>query len=378
MATELDRELAQALRGPGLVDQLLTKARNLFEPMGCYFHIPTYQPDEQEWEITFRALGLDEKVVNDFWKIFYKMNKTHDGEVSIIEFLNFFNLDRTTYAAKAFGYCDTVGGGEMDFLEFIVSVWNLCTLNPATLTNFTFDLYDLDDDGELSYDEMETMVRELYGPTWESSVLATECLREMMLVSEKYQGAIPQDAFVRFQKHHSMLLFPAFLIQRAIQEKVKGVKFWELKAKERAKPVEHGERRFDRRHVQSILRTYKTGSAAAILTHTGDPNEGLRQWMEKKNAPVELDHDAIKAEIARLRGEKLTKIANWRRLKNPKKREDYRRELIEEARDRKKWELIHEGERLLAEQKAAELLQDNKILIVKMIKRDEKLSEEFE
>ena len=175
-----------------------------------------------------------------------------------------------------------------------------------------------------------------------------------------------------------MLLFPAFLIQRAIQERVKGVKFWELKAKERAKPVGHGERRFDRRHVQSILRTYKTGSAAAILTHTGDPNEGLRQWMEKKNAPVELDHDAIKAEIARLRGEKLTKIANWRRLKNPKKREDYRRELIEEARDRKKWELIHEGERVIAEQKAAELLQDNKILIVKMIKRDEKLSEEFE
>ena len=106
----------------------------------------------------------------------------------------------------------------MDFLEFIVSVWNMLTLNPSTLTNFTFDLYDLDDDGELSYDELETMIKELYGPKWEESGLATECLRELMLTSEKYMGAIPQDAFVRFQKHHSMLLFPAFLIQRSLQE----------------------------------------------------------------------------------------------------------------------------------------------------------------
>ena len=272
--SDLDRELANAFRGPSAFDQLLMKVRNLLEPMGCYFHIPPYQPDDQEWEITFRALDLDEKTINEFWKIFYRMNKTHDGEVSMIEFLNYFNLDRTVYAAKAFDYFDTVGGGEMDFLEFITSVWNLCTLNPSTLTNFTFDLYDLDDDGEMSYDEMETMVKELYGPTWEDSVVAKECLREMMLISEKYQGAIPQDAFVRFQKHHSMLLFPAFLIQRSVQEKVKGVIFWQAKARELAMPVKHGEKRFDRRHVQSVLRTYKTGSAAAILTHTGDPNEG--------------------------------------------------------------------------------------------------------
>ena len=136
--------------------------------------------------------------------------------------------------------------------------------------------------------------------------------------------------------------------------------------------------RFDRRHVQSILRTYKTGSAAAILTHTGDPNEGLRQWMEKKNAPVERDHDAIKAEIARLRGEKLTKIATWRRLKNPKKREAYRQELIKEKKEKAFWDAKREEERLVAEQKAAEDLQDNKIAIVKKIKRGEKLEEEEE
>jgi len=95
-------------------------------------------------------------------------------------------------------------------------------------------------------------------------------------------------------------------------KRILGVEFWEAKAKERAKPVEHGERRFDRRHVQAVLRTYKTGSAAAILTHTGDPNEGLRMWMKKKDEPVVIDHDAIKAEISKLRGEKLTKIAQWR------------------------------------------------------------------
>jgi len=82
--------------------------------------------NSQDWDITFKALGLNYKQVNKFWRVFYKINKSGDGEVSLIEFMNYFDLERTTYVEKAFSYCDTVGGGEMDFLEFVVSIVNFC------------------------------------------------------------------------------------------------------------------------------------------------------------------------------------------------------------------------------------------------------------
>ncbi|GMH85793.1 hypothetical protein TrVE_jg1722 [Triparma verrucosa] len=380
LAGDLDAELKKALKGPSMGERLMSTVRSILEPLGCYISIPPYQPDNQDWEITFGALDLDYRTINKFWKIFYKMNKTHDGEVSIIEFMNYFNLDRTPYVVKAFAYCDTVGGGEMDFLEFIVSTWNFCTLGARTLTNFTFDLYDLDDDGEIAYDEIESMIKELYGIGWDTSSLAREALDEMALLSEKYGGGIPLDAFVRFQKSHSMLLFPAFCIQRAIQEKCGGVEYWTDQAnRPKEDAPKHGERKFDRRHVQSVLRTYKTGSAAAILTHTGDPNEGLREWMAKAKEQPVIDYDAVKKEIEQKRGAKLLTIAEWRRRVNPKQREEYRKQLIREARLKREQDERLEKERLELERIAAEKaeadLQSAKNTVLAMLKGGEELDE---
>ncbi len=377
LAADLEKELKAALKGPSMWDRFMNTVRAIMEPMGCYLSIPPYQPDNQDWEITFTALGLDYKTVNMFYKIFYKMNKTHDGEVSMIEFMNFFNLDRTPYVVKAFAYCDTVGGGEMDFLEFVVSVWNFCTLKAETLVNFTFDLYDIDDDGEIAYDEIEGMIRELYGPQWDQSMLAREALNEMALLSEKYGGGIPLDAFIRFQTHHSMLLFPCFVIQRAVQEKVMGIEYWMDKADERKRSIKHGERLFDPRHVQSILRTYKTGSAAAILTHTGDPNEGLREWIAKGKEEPPVDPEKVKEEIARRRGAKLTLIAEWRRRVNPKMRDEYKEHLVEQAKIQKALDQKRADEAAellrLAEEKAAEDEKKYKKMLFDMIKNGEEL-----
>ncbi|GMI20501.1 hypothetical protein TeGR_g6355 [Tetraparma gracilis] len=219
-------------------------------------------------------------------------------------------------------------------------------LKPNTLTDFTFDLYDLDGDGEIAYDEIETMIRELYGAQWDTSSLARETLNDLALLSERCGGGIPLEQFVKFHFTHQTLLFPAFIIQRSVQEKIFGLSYWMEKSMPPPPgPIKHGERRFDRRHVQTILRTYKTGSAAAILTHTGDPNEGLRAYMEKAKNPEPVDPDKIREEIAKRRGAKLTFIAEWRRRVNPKKRDEYKQQLLEEAKQRRAIEKAADAER---------------------------------
>ena len=101
---------------------------------------PVYKPTKQ-WEVTFMAVGWSRKTIEDFWTLFCRINKSRTGEITIFEFLNYFNLDRSEYVEKCFHYFDTTGGDTVDFLEFIVSVWNICTMKANTLTSFTFVSY---------------------------------------------------------------------------------------------------------------------------------------------------------------------------------------------------------------------------------------------
>ena len=99
---------------------------------------PRYQPTNKQWEVTFKTLGWDRNTIEDFWAVFCRINKSKSGEITLFEFLNYFNLDRSGYVEHCFNYFDTTGGDTVDFLEFMVSDWNLCTMKVDTLTSFTF------------------------------------------------------------------------------------------------------------------------------------------------------------------------------------------------------------------------------------------------
>ncbi len=92
-----------------------------------------------------------------------------------------------------------------------------------------------------------------------------------------------RNSFIAFTGSHQLLLFPMFQLQRRLQKRVFGVRFWE-KVERSAKENfnEENKNEFNPRHVQVLLRTYQTGGAAAVLSHTGDPNKGLRDWYENQ------------------------------------------------------------------------------------------------
>lgn len=279
---ETGKDPIGAFRGKSLWQRLADNSSSAWEHYQNANYIPPYQPTNVHWEITFSALGWQRETIEKFWVVFCRINTSLSGEISIMEFLNYFNLDRTLYIEKCFAYFDTTGGDDIDFLEFMVSVWNICTLKIDTLTNFSFDLYDLDSDGELSFPEIERMVQELYGKDGTLTSQGKECLKDVTLFAEERGGTLNLTAFTVYTMNHSMLLFPVFQIQRIIQAKVMGVRYWQ--EIDRRRPDNEGikaENVFDPRHVQILLRSYKTGGAAAVLTHTGDANQGLREWFEK-------------------------------------------------------------------------------------------------
>jgi Ca2+-binding EF-hand superfamily protein len=243
------------------------------------YYIPPYRSVNRNWEITFASLGWKRRTIQKFWRLFCQINVCRDGAIKLEEFLDFFDLDWTPWTERCFRYFDTTGGGDIDFLEFVISVWNVCTFKIDTLSNFTFDMYDLDSDGELSIPEIEGMVEELYGEKG-----GRKCLAQITQFAEERGGALSLNSFIAFTASHQMLLFPMFLIQQKLQRRVFGRRFWQA-VDRKSKENRHGSKNhneFNPRHVQILLRTYQTGGAAAVLSHTGDPNKGLRDWYEKQ------------------------------------------------------------------------------------------------
>jgi hypothetical protein len=83
-----------------------------------------------------------------------------------------------------------------------------------------------------------------------------------------------------------------FSSQQKPQQHVFGRRFWQSmnrKSKENRK----GTNDFNPRHVQVLLRTYQTGGAAAVLSHTRDPNKGLIIGMRIKNKISKIARSAI-------------------------------------------------------------------------------------
>lgn len=292
-------------RGPGLVRTVSNRAIEIGKKqLSKIPRTPHYVPANPDWNIAFRALGLDYQIVKRFWKVFCKANSSRDGQICLLEFLTFFNLERTSYVEKTFAYFDTTGGGEIDFLEFVVSSWNVCSLDPHTLTRFTFDMYDVDSDGLLSCPEIETMVKELYGQFGMQSSLGSECRDALMHLAEE-NGAITLDLFATFSLNHSMLLFPIYQIQRKLQSKVLGLRFWKslhrrvkrLNKKTKGKEKSWLKRKlnkFDRsmllykpRDVLVHLRSYKRERGTFGLTsEEEDLNQckNLREFVEKHDS----------------------------------------------------------------------------------------------
>ena len=148
------------------------------------YYTPPYIPTNRHWEITFASLGFNRSTIEKFWRLFCRINNCTDT-IRLEHFLEYFDLDWTPWSERCFKNFDTNGSGEIDFLEFMITVWNICTFKIDSLSNFTFDMYDLDSDGELSLPEIERMVQELYGEGG-----GKQCLKEAIDFAVARGGAL--------------------------------------------------------------------------------------------------------------------------------------------------------------------------------------------
>lgn len=131
------------------------------------------------------------------------------------------------HLAASFRIFDENGSGSVDFREFVISLWNYCTLSKAALVIFAFDLYDNDNSGGIDVHEVELLLKEVYGQEFRASTQAQTIMTKLRGGHLGPEKIIDINRFREFCRTHPAVLYPAFVLQTQMQGKIMGHKFWD-------------------------------------------------------------------------------------------------------------------------------------------------------
>ncbi len=99
--------------------------------MGCGQSIEKKIP--KEWFRQFYALKLTRSEIRRLYDLFRKIDMDRSGSIDIVEMLTFLDIENTSFNHRVFSVFDMNKSGRVDFREFVLSLWNYCTLGNATL-----------------------------------------------------------------------------------------------------------------------------------------------------------------------------------------------------------------------------------------------------
>ena len=202
----------------------------------------------------FEALTLREVDVARIHEIFRLIDQDSSGRIEVWELLEFIKQPRTRFTKRVFACFDEDGSNSVDFREFVIGLWNYCTLGKAALVMFAFDLYDADSSGEIEPREIDRMLRELYGGKGQSEKARALAERLIARADERAQrmtiryatggtkralratdAIIDVEEFGLFVRTNPMVLAPAFHFQMRLREHVCGEAFWRARSRARLK-----------------------------------------------------------------------------------------------------------------------------------------------
>lgn len=179
------------------------------------------------------------------------------------------DIERTAFSAKIFGIFDSDGSHKIDFAEFVLSLWQFCSLSDSDLCNFAFRCFakKRNKRWELDNGDCQVLLNAIYG---------TDCVSKERRLTQQYlehtirrDGALTVEHWIEWTKHNARALFPIFVIQRQMRRRCLGSRFWRTQQKRR-------KRLFGKHSWEEIeLRLEEAGIACKRRVITFDEREPL-------------------------------------------------------------------------------------------------------
>ncbi|GBG28300.1 Calcineurin subunit B type 1 [Hondaea fermentalgiana] len=143
------------------------------------------------------------------FELFVTIDDDGSGEIALQEFYQYFGIVESKFVERLFAEFDLDGSEHLSFEEFIVGVWNFCTLNLTRLCKYSMDIFDIDGRQTIDKYQCDALIR--------------------MKIETRLQKALEMDlgAFTAFAAAHPALLKPVLDVQAVLRARILGAQFWE-------------------------------------------------------------------------------------------------------------------------------------------------------
>lgn len=124
------------------------------------------------------SLGVTYADMRFLQLIFEKLDPQDTEKISMIELLKYVNIKDTVFIRRCLSIFDTRGNKELNFFEFCMCIYNICSLNTVNFPIFVFDMYGSLKNDLMEKKKMTQIVKESY--TQDSDLVNNQASQQIL------------------------------------------------------------------------------------------------------------------------------------------------------------------------------------------------------
>ncbi len=260
-----------------------------------YFREDAWPPMEELLE----RLHISESKGFELFKAFARIDMNENGLVELDECFKYIGGNRTRFTERIFYHVDCTDeyGRKvmgLKFREFSIVLWNYCSLTPAGLARFVFEIFDIENNESLDQPEVEAIYRMLYDTTEvDSAYLAAYEFDD--------EDRISKSDFMNISAKTRVLIQPALDYQHRLRKCLGGQYMWDALMNYRKKNFSVHDTQADNLNdaIESIIRSHNTNKRKVITT-----DNILAENKQKLQFDMELAERELKLREKQLLNEK--------------------------------------------------------------------------
>jgi hypothetical protein len=112
--------------------------------------------------------------------------------------------------------------GMLTFEEFVLNVYKYLIKGPEDIASFAFDIFDKDDSGALTEEEIKALILDVYG----KKKVDDSTIAMIKAMDRNKDKLISKQEFCKGAKMYPQMLYPAFAMQDLLRKNIVGESFW--------------------------------------------------------------------------------------------------------------------------------------------------------
>ena len=178
-----------------------------------------------------KKLGLRPTDLDTLWRAFCKFDLDEGGTISIAEFIVMGRLeDSETIGKLLFRLWDADNSGTLDFTEFMLSLWTICSADDTNLILFCHSLFDFDNNESLDGEELAFIVNVIWNFRPSQSVSAA-----IAKLDVDKDGSVSRAEFLGRIRWSRSIMIPIYALYNFLRRFSLGTGAWERIEKYRTK-----------------------------------------------------------------------------------------------------------------------------------------------